>query len=61
MITSLIVTAIPIAAGLLLFWQIYGALENETNKMLVLVSYLLFSLILIVRWFAKYIVEILTM
>jgi len=61
MITSLIVTAILIAAGLLLFWQIYGVLENETNKMLVLVSYLLFSLILIVRWFAKYIVEILTM
>lgn len=61
MITSLIVTAILIAVGFLLFWQIYGALENETNKMLVLAGYLLFLSILIMHWFAKYIVEILTM
>jgi len=61
MITSLIVTLVLIVAGLILFWQLYDATENETNKMLILVGYLLFSLVLIVRWFAKYIIEILSM
>lgn len=61
MILSLIVTLILIVSGLFLFWQIYDATENETNKMVVLVGYLLFALILIIHWFAKYIVEILAM
>lgn len=61
MITSLIVTAILVFAGLFLFWQIYSGLENETNKMITLVSYLLFVLILILYWFIRHLNELMEM
>jgi len=61
MIASLVATIIIIAAGLLLFWLLYDAMENETNKMLVLVGYLLSAVILIIHWFSEYIGQILAM
>lgn len=56
MITSLIATVILIFAGCVVLLQLYDFFENETVRMLLIVAYGLFTMFMLFRWFAEYIV-----
>ncbi|HLQ98689.1 MAG TPA: hypothetical protein VK135_08370 [Candidatus Dormibacteraeota bacterium] len=55
MISSLIVTAILIIAGAFLLVTLYDVFESETARILMIIAYGLFTLFMLFRWFAEYI------
>ncbi|UOR11011.1 hypothetical protein [Halobacillus amylolyticus] len=55
MIIELVITVILIAAGCLVFLQLYDFFENETVRTLLVVAYGLFTVFMLFHWFADYI------
>ena len=56
MIIDLIITFIIIIAGCVLCLQLYDFFKNETVRMLLIVAYGLFTVFMLFRWFADYII-----
>lgn len=57
MVSSLIVTVILIASGLLVLHQSFNLVKNETVRMLLMIAYGLFTVSMLFIWFADSVVN----